>query len=177
MVWGVLQNGTRVLQTQILRSNFHFIELSYILGAVAKWKKSFLTIRCDQLSDNFNWCHIFHLALDPCLHNTVTKILNYYCTVGFGLRSPFLPLTHQNRYSQLIPQPPPLSLSKCLSHWVDSKGQITSAWYYHADVIVSRRHDTMYHADVILVLGPKLNTIKNKLEMCQFYIHLHSYIF
>ena len=32
----------------------------------------------------------------------------------------------------------------------------------------SRLCDTMYQTDVILVFEPKLNTEKNKLEMCKF---------
>ena len=38
----------------------------------------------------------------------------------------------------------------------------------HVCVIVSHRRDTMYHADMILVFGPKFNTEKNKLEVCKF---------
>ena len=41
-----------------------------------------------------------------------------------------------------------------------SKGQITSAWYYHADVILSRLHDTMYQICVKLHYSHVFDTEK-----------------
>ena len=47
-----------------------------------------------------------------------------------------------------------------------SYGQITAARYYHADVILSRLCDTMYHSDVILNFNQVFDTEKNVCEMC-----------
>ena len=53
---------------------------------------------------------------------------------------------------------------------------ITQTWYYHADVILSRLCDTMYHTDVILNFRQVLDTEKNVCEMCSLQNFANSYI-
>ena len=49
---------------------------------------------------------------------------------------------------------------------VRAKSLITCAWYYHADVILSRLYDTMYHTDVILHFRHVFDTVKCICERC-----------
>ena len=71
------------------------------------------------------------------------------------------------------------NITKCESIFISSQvkySEIETTLQYHADVILSRLFDTMYHADVILYLRQVFDTEKNVCEMCSLQNFAYSYI-